>query len=290
MMLKPERHIILDLAIVGLLATMYAVAFLLLYPRVAFAGAPFAATVMVTGGWRFGLRGSLATTALLAIEVTVLFRLNGSHGWASVMHELSLLGAVTIVGVGIAIGRMSDLDRKVKHYAQQLQHQAFHDPLTGLPNRALFADRLEHATARTARGAGSLAVLFVDLDDFKQVNDRHGHATGDILLKSFAARLQESLRIGDTVARIGGDEFVALLEDLDDLDSARQAASRLAQAVSRPLVIDDQLYKVSASIGVAFCPAGFTRPADLLREADRAMYEAKATGNGQFQVAQSLVA
>ena len=289
-MLKPERHVVWTLAIIGMFAAMYAVAFLLLYPRVAFAGAPFAAAVVMIGGWRFGLRGSVASIFLLSLEGTTLFRIAGSNGWASVFHEMSLTGAVTIVVVGIAIGRMSDLDRKVKSYAQRLQHQAFHDPLTGLPNRALFSDRLEHATARTARGAGSLAVLFVDLDDFKRVNDRHGHATGDVLLKSFAKRLQESLRLGDTVARIGGDEFVALLEDLDDLDSARLAASRLAQAVTRPFVIDDQLYKVSASIGVAYCPAGFTRSADLLREADRAMYEAKATGSGLYQVAQSLVA
>jgi diguanylate cyclase (GGDEF)-like protein len=185
---------------------------------------------------------------------------------------------------------MSSLDRKLKEYAGQLHHQALHDLLTGLPNRTLFADRLEHATARSARGVSALAVFFIDLDGFKQVNDRHGHAIGDMLLQAVGARLQASLRLGDTVARLGGDEFVVLLEDLEHLESARQAADRLAQSIARPFTVGDDTYTISASIGVAFCPAGFTRSSDLLRDADRAMYQAKATGNGRYQVIQPLVA
>ncbi|MGA7673019.1 MAG: GGDEF domain-containing protein, partial [Nitrolancea sp.] len=188
------------------------------------------------------------------------------------------------------VGHMGDLDRKVKQYAFELQHQAFHDPLTGLPNRALFSDRLEHATARTMRGGSSVAVLFLDLDGFKRINDLHGHAVGDLLLKAASGRIQDTVRAGDTVARLGGDEFVVLLEDLVELDVAQQVAHRLTSNLARPFIMSDMVYTISVSIGISFCPTGESLSGDLLREADRAMYQAKATGTGRYEVFQPMVA
>jgi diguanylate cyclase (GGDEF)-like protein len=272
------------------LAVLYGVVLFTIGSRVMYAAAPFAAGAIVMGAWLYGMRGSILTLLCMACEGLTINRLMEPGSWMNVLNRYPVGGLVSIVVISVVVGRMSDLDRKVKLFAHELQHQAFHDPLTGLPNRALFADRLEHATARVSRGTSGLAVLFVDLDGFKRINDRHGHAVGDLLLRAVSKRLQTSLRVGDTVARLGGDEFVVLLEDIDAVDVARQSADRLVATLDHPFIINDDLYKISASIGVVFCPAGFTRSADLVREADRAMYQAKATGAGHYQIAESLVA
>ena len=156
----------------------------------------------------------------------------------------------------------------------RLQHQALHDALTGLPNRALFADRLATAEARQERiGGRGLAVLFVDLDDFKQVNDTHGHQVGDEVLAAVAGRLAESVRATDTVARLGGDEFAAICED-SDAPIALEVADRVQAALESPVEADGKLFAVRASVGVALSPPHSVT--DLLRLADRAMYIAKA--------------
>jgi diguanylate cyclase (GGDEF)-like protein len=157
-----------------------------------------------------------------------------------------------------------------------LAHQAFHDALTGLPARALFLDRLEHSMVR-ARQSGPLAVLFLDLDDFKAVNDRWGHAMGDALLVVVAARLWACLRPGDTVARLGGDEFAVLIETLDADGDVALVTERIAASLGVPFSIDGREIPVTASIGVALRHADHG-PADLLREADAAMYRAKSAG------------
>ncbi|CCH85669.1 Diguanylate cyclase/phosphodiesterase (fragment) [Modestobacter italicus] len=164
---------------------------------------------------------------------------------------------------------------------RQLRHQAFHDPLTGLANRSLFQDRLGHALALHARDARSLAVVFLDLDDFKAVNDSLGHLAGDELLVRVAERLTGTLRTGDTIARLGGDEFAVLLEDGGD---PLGSAQRMADALRQPFAFGGQELTVRASIGVAALAAEDpTVTADqLLCRSDAAMYAAKRAGKGRI--------
>lgn len=171
-----------------------------------------------------------------------------------------------------------------KQTADALAHQARHDPLTGLPNRALFFDRLEHALARARRSQAKLAVLFVDLDDFKAVNDTLGHEAGDLLLSSLTPRLNSALRPGDTVARLGGDEFVVLCEDLAAEADAVRIAQRIAEACGRPLSIGAREHELSVSTGVVIVEGGAGTAADVLHDADVAMYRAKAVGKGRVEV------
>lgn len=177
-----------------------------------------------------------------------------------------------------------------KRLEKQLAHQAFHDALTGLPNRALFLDRLEHALARAERLHSSVAVLFVDLDNFKVVNDSLGHAAGDALLSAVARRLSVCIRPGDTIARLGGDEFTVLLEDVAALETATEIGARIAEELRLPLEVQGHTLFVSASIGVARsglpAPGGAALPlaGDLLREADIAMYQAKNGGKSRCTV------
>jgi diguanylate cyclase (GGDEF)-like protein/PAS domain S-box-containing protein len=163
---------------------------------------------------------------------------------------------------------------------EQLRHQAFHDSLTGLPNRALFEDRLRRALVRLRRGGGFAAVMFVDLDDFKTVNDGLGHAAGDELLRVTARRLEETLRSQDTAARLGGDEFAVLLEDLVDEREALAIAERVRCALEPPVTVAGHRVAPSASIGVA-CPGALDSADELLRNADVAMYAAKERGKAQ---------
>jgi diguanylate cyclase (GGDEF)-like protein/PAS domain S-box-containing protein len=166
---------------------------------------------------------------------------------------------------------------------QQLTHQAFHDSLTGLANRALFRDRLGHAMAR-ARGHGRYGVLFIDLDDFKTVNDGLGHAAGDALLREMTLRLRDCLRDGDTAARLGGDEFAILLEDVDDDEHCVFIARRILDALRRPFHINDTEVTTAASIGIAHGQAGPITPEDLMRNADLALYDAKNAGKNRYAV------
>ncbi|MCW2583344.1 MAG: hypothetical protein JWQ53_2134, partial [Klenkia sp.] len=160
---------------------------------------------------------------------------------------------------------------------RQLTHQALHDPLTGLSNRRLFGDRLEHALRRRSGSTQRLSLLFIDLDDFKEVNDRFGHEVGDALLAEVGTRLTGLARDGDTVARLGGDEFALLLEETD-LAEARLVAARIHEALAVPAVAAGHHLVVRASIGLADAPAEGATGADLLRNADVAMYLAKDGG------------
>jgi diguanylate cyclase (GGDEF)-like protein len=161
----------------------------------------------------------------------------------------------------------------------ELAHQAMHDALTGLPNRALFLDRLNQALSRSKRQVASFAVLFVDLDGFKRINDRLGHAIGDQLLLAVAGRLRNILREGDTAARFGGDEFTVLCEDIADGEGAADVAKRILNSLERPFVIGGEKVRIAASIGVAVGGRRLTETADsLLHDADAAMYRAKERG------------
>ena len=159
-----------------------------------------------------------------------------------------------------------------------------HDPLTGLPNRALFLDRLENALRRMRRHRGCIAVLFLDLDRFKLVNDSLGHQAGDQLLGHVARTLEACLRPEDTVARIGGDEFTVLLEAIHDIDDAVMVAERIRSELSDPFFVADQEVFTSASIGIAMSTTGNENAGDLLRDADTAMYRAKADYAGRYEV------
>lgn len=172
-----------------------------------------------------------------------------------------------------------------KRAEHQLLHDAFHDNLTGLPNRALFVDRLKQALARTKRlGQHKFAVLFLDLDRFKVINDSLGHMVGDQLLVGIARRLETCLRPGDTVARLGGDEFTILLEDICDTNEAVQVAQRVEKELSLPFNLRGHEVFTSVSIGIAPGETGYNRPDEILRDADTAMYRAKSLGKARHEV------
>ena len=173
---------------------------------------------------------------------------------------------------------------------EALRHQAFHDPLTSLPNRALFEDRLAHAFERTARGGHSLCLLLADLDDFKDINDTYGHALGDAVLIEVAERLRNAVRLEDTISRLGGDEFADLIEEMKTEDDGSRAAERIIEALAEPVVVGEVEVFAHASIGIASGSAaggGGETPeqltGQLLIDADLAMYEAKRQGRRGFQ-------
>jgi diguanylate cyclase (GGDEF)-like protein len=162
-----------------------------------------------------------------------------------------------------------------------LSHRALHDPLTGLPNRVLLLDRLEAALARIRRHKAFLAVLYLDLDRFKTVNDNLGHEAGDRLLQVVGRKLQETLRPSDSVARLGGDEFAAVLPDLHDPVEALHVAERLLSAIAEPVDVGHGTLVTTVSIGIAGASEGGVSAGELLRRADFAMYKAKDRGRAR---------
>ena len=170
-----------------------------------------------------------------------------------------------------------------KTYQQHLEDIAYLDPLTHLPNRSLLTDRLQKAMAQTERNDRQLAIVFMDLDGFKAINDQYGHSIGDRLLVTVADHLQMLLREDDTVARLGGDEFVVVVMGLTGYQECNALANRLLSAVAQPVLIDDHLFRVTASLGVTYYPQVDEITADqLLRQADQAMYQAKLAGKNRF--------
>ncbi|MFA5073347.1 MAG: EAL domain-containing protein [Nitrospirota bacterium] len=171
-----------------------------------------------------------------------------------------------------------------KKVEEQLLHDAFHDDLTGLPNRALFMDRLEHVIMTSLRTEFLYAVLFLDLDGFKIINDTYGHTTGDYLLAAVGRQLSACVRPGDTVARIGGDEFAVLLENINALQDAIEVAERIHKKLADPIRIQGNDVSVSFSIGIAPGCAQYMRAEQVLRDADIAMYQSKAKGSARYEV------
>ncbi len=186
---------------------------------------------------------------------------------------------------GVVVGRVwsfRDLTDR-KHLEDELVYRAFHDQLTGLANKARFCDRLDHAAERSRRLATGFAVLFLDLDNFKTVNDSLGHLAGDQLLVAAASILSGCLRASDTAARLGGDEFAVLIEDTDGTDAATRLASRITEAFQPPFVIAEREVFATVSIGIAFGSRSTTSD-EILRDADLAMYVAKGKGKNRFEV------
>ncbi|WP_310449657.1 diguanylate cyclase domain-containing protein [Sulfuritalea sp.] len=181
------------------------------------------------------------------------------------------------------VGVYSDMTGR-KESQRRLERMAHYDTLTQLPNRVLFADRLRIALAQARRTGKLLAVCYLDLDDFKPINDIYGHPAGDRLLAEVAGRLADAVRGGDTVARLGGDEFALLLGELDDANECRPALERVFSTLGRPFGIESETVSISASIGVTLFPLDDSDPETLLRHADQAMYVAKRKGRNHFQV------
>ncbi|HWN90028.1 MAG TPA: EAL domain-containing protein [Verrucomicrobiae bacterium] len=182
------------------------------------------------------------------------------------------------------IEQQSDEINQFPKRLEQLTRQAFRDPLTNLPNRALFMDRLTHGLTRAQRRHEHLAVLFLDLDRFKVVNDTLGHTVGDQLLVEVSRRLTSALRPGDTVARLGGDEFGILLEDVADAETAETVALRVEESLGKSYRFEGREVFVTASIGIALSSAKLGLPEEILRDADLAMYHAKAKGKARHEV------
>ena len=219
--------------------------------------------------------------------------LTGMHSAmeTEVIRSTGELADVELTSVPIVVNRQvvgayeilrDTTDRK--QLERELEDRALHDYLTALPNRALFTDRLTHALRRGRRGAERVALLYVDLDRFKPINDRAGHRVGDELLCEVAKRLQSLVRDSDTVARLGGDEFAVLLETVDGERQALTAAERIVTLVRTPVLVDGEEHQVGASVGIAVSSEETEDPEHLVHQADLAMYEAKRRGGFQFRM------
>ena len=211
----------------------------------------------------------------------------------SMFMDSLLLELAAITGVLLLIARLKlmsgdlaeqrRLAAELASLSRRFEHQSLHDDLTGLANRSLFNAQLKLAWARHQRHRRGLSVLVIDLDGFKQINDRHGHQTGDQLLIEAARRMQRCLRDSDTLARLSGDEFAAILPETDAVES-QEIAERVRQELAAPLVIDDEPHIISASIGIAPAHDRQPTPTSLVHEADIAMYAAKAAGRSTYAV------
>jgi diguanylate cyclase (GGDEF)-like protein/PAS domain S-box-containing protein len=196
------------------------------------------------------------------------------------IHHRNLLAEESVQGIVLNCRDISE--RKL--YEDQLTHQAFHDPVTGLANRALFADRVGHALARASREESTVGVIFIDLDDFKTINDSLGHASGDAVLQEVAHRLRVAVRPTDTVARFGGDEFAVLVEEVQRSQEAVDVAERVLEGLAQPIDMGEKELVVNASLGLCLTSDGTADAADLLRNADVAMYMAKRESKGSYRV------
>jgi diguanylate cyclase (GGDEF)-like protein/PAS domain S-box-containing protein len=202
---------------------------------------------------------------------------NGQTNWtlASKLPLLDESGAVIgLVGITREINEMRETE-------VALQHLATHDTLTDLPNRFLMIDRLGQLLARAERSGTAFAVLYLDIDNFKDVNDSHGHELGDLLLQAVAKRLTKSLRQSDTVARMGGDEFVIILETVHEIRAADAVGLKVQRALARPFTLQRHRVKITSSIGISFYPENGADVDALLRAADYAMYLAKRQGGNR---------
>ncbi len=192
--------------------------------------------------------------------------------------------ALLLVRQGIVIVENTRLARSLSQSNERLQYEVLHDTLTTLPNRPLLIDRLRMALARMSRVDEMAAIMFVDLDRFKPVNDTYGHEAGDLVLVTLARRLSAGVRVGDTVARFGGDEFLVLCENVTSPDEAVTLANRMVDTMSAPIVVGDVELVVSASIGLVVTDAPDEDAEELVRRADRAMYEAKRKGRARVEL------
>jgi diguanylate cyclase (GGDEF)-like protein len=198
--------------------------------------------------------------------------------------DVPVLAGASALSFLLVMWRMTGLNRRLAAVSRELEHQAFHDALTGLANRALFDDRVEHAHRRLTRSVHPYAVLMLDLDGFKNINDSFGHGAGDALLLGVSDRLAEAMRAGDTAARLGGDEFGIILEDVEGELDTTAVADRLLASVRTPIMIAGRALTIGATIGIALPSAATVTAADVVRNADIALYVGKAAGKDRCQL------
>jgi diguanylate cyclase (GGDEF)-like protein/PAS domain S-box-containing protein len=218
---------------------------------------------------------------------TVLLRMTRRDG-TMVWTEHRVVPVRDAQGAVVAVEGIARDVTALKVKEAFLSHRALHDPLTGLANRVLLLDRLEHALARARRHPSHLAVIYLDLDRFKTVNDNLGHEAGDRLLGVVARRLQDTMRPSDSVARLGGDEFAVVLPDLHDADEGVRIAERVLAAIAEPVDLGEGALVITGSIGVAGAGDGAASAAELLRRADFAMYAAKDRGRARVECYDAL--
>ncbi|HEX9501141.1 MAG TPA: EAL domain-containing protein, partial [Thermoanaerobaculia bacterium] len=190
----------------------------------------------------------------------------------------------SMIGLGMIACLLEDEREAAELASVEIEHLAYHDALTGLPNRPLFMDRLIVALAQASRANQKLAVFFLDLDRFKDINDSLGHSTGDGLLKSVAERIRRCVREGDTVSRFGGDEFTLLIPRVDHIEDAAKIAQKIIETLKIPFSINEHELFVTTSIGISLFPIDGTDPETLVRNADTAMYRAKDQGRDNYQL------
>jgi diguanylate cyclase (GGDEF)-like protein/PAS domain S-box-containing protein len=242
-----------------------------------------------------GSRPTLLIPEALAVDVREAFShaLGVSGQWRSEIHGRRKNGDEfpVLTNVVAVAGTHDELPHYVAVFTDmtavrkaedELQRLAHYDPVTELPNRLLAVDRLEHALERAARRSGRVALLFVDLDHFKHINDTLGHDAGDELLRAIAQRMREGVRTEDTVARFGGDEFLVLLEDVGSSEDVGRIANKMLAAISQPTLLTGREVTISGSIGISFYPEDGTSREDLIRAADTAMYVAKENGRQSY--------
>ncbi|MFA5214564.1 PAS domain S-box protein [Sulfuricurvum sp.] len=234
---------------------------------------------------------STPETRLLAIEA---INIALKQGFLDSFEKTCIVKNGKRVTVSMSVSLMPDQQRflisvkditQMKEHEHQLEYIAHYDPLTGLPNRILQSDRLRQSMMQVERRGVHIAIVYLDLDGFKGINDSYGHAAGDQLLIELSVRMRQGLREGDTLSRIGGDEFIAILPDLSDTSAALPIINRLLEAAAEPVLLGDLLVHVSASIGVTFYPQNDDMDADqLIRQADQAMYKAKQSGKNHYHI------
>ena len=259
--------------------------------------APVESALMYRTASKADARSPRATSTRRAALTASEYMVIGGHTWTLMLsterefedrfgRDLALVIAVAGISLSVLMallvwfmvnGRAHAL-RLADKMTIELRHMAQHDHLTGLPNRALFSDRVQQTLAHARRHGGFVAMIFIDLDKFKPINDNHGHAIGDLLLQQVAQRLREVTRASDTVGRIGGDEFVVLMGELPDTAIALKLAEKIRQLIAKPFILNSLELTISCSIGVAFYPDDGDNEDSLIKSADKAMYCAKDGG------------
>jgi diguanylate cyclase (GGDEF)-like protein len=247
-------------------------------------------------GYFAGLRfiHAFMASAIVALTYVLFVVLSETHAEVNYYIHMPLLFAAFLIS-GFA-GYSSERQRRLLFAqaqsmgeAHELHEQmALHDPLTNLPNRNLLSERMEQSLARAKRRDNQFSVMFIDLDDFKTVNDNYGHVIGDQVLVAIADRLKKHVRTEDTVARIGGDEFVVLSDHIEDEHDVRIAAARILSEIAEPIVLrlresDSVTINITGSLGISICPRDGISLQQLVERADDAMYQVKKTGKGTFE-------